>query len=75
MGIKMLVKPGRASARGGQDLWSLRGLRQPSALPRGPAHKGLKSLKRFINLPLDSSRCPGEKGRACVIRKKCSGSN
>ena len=39
------------------------------------AHKGLKSPKRFTNLPLDSSRCPGEKGRLCIKRKQKSGSN
>ena len=39
----------------------------------GRAHKGLKSPKRFTNLPLDSSRCPGEKGRACIKRKKILG--
>ena len=33
-------------------------------------HKGLKLPKRFTNLPLDSSRCLGEKGKACIKRNK-----
>ena len=39
------------------------------SLPR-PTHKGLKLPKRFTNLPLDSSGCLGEKGRACIKRNK-----
>ena len=42
------------------------GKQQASYMP----HKGLKSPKRFTNLPSDSSRCLGEKGRLCIKRKK-----
>ena len=34
------------------------------------AHKGLELPKRFTNLPFDFSGYPGEKGRACIKRKK-----
>ena len=34
------------------------------------ALKGLKSPKRFTNLPLDSSRCPGEKREIMYEKKK-----
>ena len=38
--------------------------------PQGMPHKGLKLPKRFKNLPFDFSGYPGEKGRACIKRKK-----
>ena len=37
---------------------------------QGMAHKGLKLPKRFTNLPFNFSGYPGEKGRACIKRKK-----
>ena len=42
----------------------------PSNVGTAAAHRELKSPKRFTNLPSDSSRCPGEKGRSCIKRKK-----
>ena len=36
----------------------------------GLPHKGLKLAKRFTNLPFDFSGYPGEKGKACIKRKK-----
>ena len=36
----------------------------------GVPHKGLKLPKRFTNLPFDFSGYQGEKGRACIQRKK-----